>query len=112
MIQNSVIEIKIPHGLKMIRALDIVYIEAVGKFSIIHMREDNTIISYNMLKWFCNSLPSSYFFRNHNSYIVSFFFVENYDSKNIRMVNKIKLPISRKKREIFKSQLKLFIEGR
>lgn len=111
MIQHSAIEIKSSDGLRMINTRDIIYIEAAGKFSIVHTRESDTLIAYNMLKIFGNSLPVSCFFRNHYSYIISFSFVKSYSCNSITMINSEELPLSRRKLKSFKRQLKLFLES-
>ena len=64
-----------------------------------------------MLKWFCNSLAVSCFYRTHNSYIVSFSYVESYCSRKITLTNKTELPLSKKRYKTFKKNLKSFLES-
>jgi len=109
--QNPVIEIKTSTGLRMISTRDIVYVKAAGKFSIVLMKDTDTYIAYNMLKWFCNSLPVSCFFRNHNSFLISFSFVESYSSRSIKLTNNIEVPLSKTRFKAFKKNLKRFLES-
>src|SRR4030042_4415760 len=111
MVQNSIIEIKTSTGSRMISTRDIVYVKAAGKFSVVHIRNTDTLIAYHILKWFCNSLPVTCFYRTHNSYLVSFSFVESYCSKKIKLTNKIDLPISKKRFKAFKKNLRRFLES-
>lgn len=116
MIRNSarslgkIIEIKTSGGSMMINAGDIVYVEASGKFSVVHMKKSRDIVAYHMLKWFGDSLPAPFFFRNHNSFLVSCSFIKSYCYRSITMKNKEKLPLSRNRLEDLKKNLRLFLE--
>lgn len=108
---HKVIEIKTSGGSMMINARDITYIEAFGKCSIVHLRKAEDITAYHILKWFGDSLPAPWFFRNHNSYLISCSFIKSYCCRSITMTNKKKLPLSRNRLEALRENLRLFLKS-
>ena len=92
--QKLSLEVKTSSGLKVIYIKNILFIEAAKKFSIVHFA-DNNLITYHSLKWYMNYLLKPDFFRCHNSFIVNCQSIECYCSKEIRLKNNDKVPISR-----------------
>ena len=108
--QQLSLEIKTPAGLKVIGTMNILYVEAAKKCSIIYLNDQNSVITYHLLKWFNNNLLKPYFFRCHNSYIVNCLFVDCYCNQTVTLINKKKVPLSRNRKLLFRENLKNLAE--
>lgn len=108
--ESTVFEVKTSLGYKMIDCHNIVFLEAKGKFTIIHLDEKSEIITYHLLKWYSEYLFESYFFRCHHSYSINCSYVDYYTRKEIVMKDGSKVPLSRGKLSSFKVKLRHIIE--
>jgi two-component system LytT family response regulator len=106
---QQIIEVKTSSGFKLINSDHIIFLEARKKFSIAYLDDNTSIVTFHLLKWFCNQLHQPYFFRNHNSYIVNCSFVDSYTCHSITLKNKRKIPLSRSRILLFKENQKKFM---
>lgn len=104
------IEIKTDEGLVVINASQILYIKAEKKFSVVFFNDDTTLIAYRMLKWFEQFLSPPSFFRSHNSYLINCLHVSAINYCSVIMKNKIRIPISRRKKDNFTENLKQYFQ--
>jgi len=93
--ESTLFEVKTSLGYKMIDCHNIVFLEAKGKFTIIHHDEQSDIITYHLLKWYSEYLFEPYFFRCHNSYSINCSYVNCYTYKEIVMKDGSKVPLSK-----------------
>jgi len=108
--QQRIIEVKTSIGYKIIDSNKVLFLEAKGKFTVIHLIDQSQIITYHMLKWYNNNLFEPYFFRCHNSYSINCSYVNCYNSKEIVLVEGSKVPLSRSKLCYLKENLRYLIE--
>ncbi|WP_405206408.1 LytR/AlgR family response regulator transcription factor [Aquimarina sp. LLG6339-5] len=78
---------------------DIIYIESLKNYIAIHL-QDQQIITYNTLKHFKETLPSSSFIQIHKSYIISIKHIDKINNDAIWIHNK-ELPIGNTYRKSF-----------
>ena len=105
---RQVFEVKTSLGYKMVDSNHIVFLEAKGKFTIIHFKDHSNIITFQMLIWYSKYLFEPCFFRSHNSYIVNCSYINYYTNKEIIMMQGPKVPLSRRRSSSFKENLKYF----
>lgn len=106
---QRVIEVKTSIGYKVVDSNNFIFLEAKGKFTIVHFVDQSNIITFHLLKWYNNYLFEPNFFRCHNSYLINCSYVNCYNSKEIVMVEGTKVPLSRSKASSFKENLKYFL---
>ena len=64
------------------------------------------------LKEFMEELPEELFFQVHRSFVVNLSFVESFDGANVYMEDGTKIPVSKAKRDVFKSAMIHYMKGR
>lgn len=106
---QQIFEVKTSIGYKIIDSNNILFLEAKGKFTIIHFVDQSYIITYHLIKWYNNHLFEPYFFRCHNSYSINCSYVNCYNSKEIVMVEGTKVPLSRSRLSSLKEDLKIIL---
>nr|WP_294665094.1 LytTR family DNA-binding domain-containing protein [uncultured Blautia sp.] len=74
---------------------NITYVESANRKVILHMDNGDVMESYAKLDELEQQLPGKLFFRCHQSYIISLYFVEKMDSAKF-IVKSEEIPISRK----------------
>ena len=104
------IEVKTPDGYKILGTKSILYVEAVRKCSIVHLNNNDIIITYHLLKWYDQHLLKPYFFRCHNSYLVNCQFIDTYSRTEIILESKTRIPLSKRNNGAFKINLQDFIK--
>ncbi len=104
-------EVKTSNGYTMVNSRSILFLEAKGKFTIIHLSNKSNIVTYHMLKWFTDYLIEPYFFRCHNSYLISCSCINYYNHKEIFLKEGPKVPLLRRRSVAFKENLKSFVLG-
>jgi len=107
--EDNILAINSEKGKKLILLNKIVYIKAEDKASIIFLDNAEVFRSTMLLKRLENDLPKQAFFRCHNSYIVSFSFVDCFTGTTVILRNNITIPLSRGKKSAFMSNLKAFL---
>lgn len=105
------LEVKISGGLKVIPINNILYVEASGKFSVVHLDNHKDLVTYHLLKWYNKKLSQPYFFRCHNSYLVNCQSVDYYCNNSITLLDKNRIPLSRSRISSFKENLK-YLHGK
>lgn len=93
----------------ILKATNIIYLEAQNKDIYIHTR-DNVYVQKNNLSYYENQLKECGFFRVHRSFIINFNYVKSYTNKEVLLDNNEKVNLSRLKYKYFKDQLYLFIK--
>ncbi|MDU7439926.1 MAG: LytTR family DNA-binding domain-containing protein, partial [Clostridium sp.] len=88
----------------ILKATNIIYLEAQNKDIYIHTR-DNVYVQKNNLSYYENQLKECGFFRVHRSFIVNFNYVKSYTNKEVLLDNNEKVNLSRLKYKSFKDQL-------
>jgi len=109
--KNPVIEIYTNKGLKVLLVKKIVYIKSSKKGSIICLSNTQKIETGYILKSYSTILPITNFFRCHNSYIVNCKFVDCYCGNQINLINNIKIPLFRRRKDQFKENLIKYERG-
>ncbi len=97
----------------ILKATNIIYLEAQNKDIYIHTR-DNVYVQKNNLSYYENQLKECGFFRVHRSFIINFNYVKSYTNKEVLLDNNEKVNLSRLKYKSFKDQLYLLkkLQGR
>lgn len=86
---------------------DIFYIEGLGDYIKLHLRDKKLITNLSMKKIF-NLLPNNTFFRTHKSYIISLDKIEAIEG-NMTLIKNTKLPIGNSYRQEFIQHIKRYI---
>ena len=104
----EVIEVKTTDGVIVLKPSQILYIKAERKFSVIFFEDKSNMIVFHMLNWFEGRLRPPCFCRSHNSYLINCCHVHSIDHSSIILNGKIPVPVSRKKMDHFRENLKDF----
>ncbi len=104
------ISIKHNKGVKLIRTRNILYIEAEGSYSIIHITTEvgeEKFVASRALRDFENILSGKHFYRVHKSFLVNVMHVEEFSvaDSQVIMKNNIPIEVSRRKGISFKQFL-------
>ena len=94
-------------GTLIIRVIDILYLEAMGNYTRVHLSNGQNITVSKTLKSIEILLPTSSFRRCHQSYIINLDEVIGFKNA-ILLSNNILIPVSRRK----KSEIKSWFLGR
>lgn len=97
------IKISVDGKLLFLEAAEIIYCESDGNYSKIFLEDNQKLFVTKKLKEVQELLPSSCFFRVHNSYIVNLKKVKAYFKTDayVELSNKKKIPVSRNKKSSF-----------
>jgi len=92
---------------KLLRVLvqGIIRLEGVKKYTLLHLRNGNTMLSSRTLKVFDEILQKSDFLRIHKAYLTNMHCLEKHDEVQTlyaTMQNRVIISISRRKRKNFK----------
>jgi len=92
---------------KLLRVLvqGIIRLEGVKKYTLLHLRNGNTMLSSRTLKVFDEILQKSDFLRLHKAYLINMHCLEKHDEVQTlyaTMQNRVIISISRRKRKNFK----------
>lgn len=85
-----------------VRLDDIVYAEAKGAYTEVHLSTKKTLIVCKNIKTFSERLPDSEFIRVHKSYIININYIEKYvksDGGYLILENGKNIPVSVRKRQ-------------
>lgn len=109
-VADEYFQIKVDGQNRIVRMSNIIYIEGMGKKSIIHLINSNEVIECRLslleLEKFLNA---KLFFRCHKSYIVNLNYIDSYDKNQIIVRNKDIVMISRTKYSVFKDNYAKFL---
>ena len=92
-----------------IEAERIMYVEAAGSYSLIHLINKETITVSKNLREFETLLNDKRFFRIHRGYLINLYFIKKLNKSegfNIQMMDQVNLPLSREKKEQFLELIK------
>ena len=103
--QLPFIDIKTPVGNMQINFIDILYIKADNKHSIIYFLNKESIKSICLLKCFEAKLQKPYFYRCHDSFIVNCLYVHCTCANEIILHGNIRVPLSRYKTQGLKENM-------
>lgn len=93
--EEIIIEFECENEKKYCRLQDIVYLEALGNYVLVHNRNQDFIVSRN-LKYWQEQLPERNFLRAHKSYLVNIEYITEVVNKKIQLrIDGITLPIGR-----------------
>lgn len=99
------IKIDIPGGIRFVDYDDILYFEADGMYTKVHIRNHKSEIISKPLKYFEKQLEDNLlFFRTHRSYLVNMEHIEKFIKKDgfyIVLDNNTKLPIAKNRQQDF-----------
>jgi len=86
---------------------DILYAESDGNYTTLYLLNDKKIVLTKKLKEVELLLPSTYFFRVHNSFVVNLMKVKEFIKTDgyIILANNIKIPVSRQRKSDFLEKL-------
>jgi two-component system LytT family response regulator len=90
---------------------NIVYIESIGDFTVLHTRKQGDLTSKKTLKYWLDALNGMIFFQTHKSFIVSLRYVECFDKSTLRTTNGKELPLSKRSVQNFKVRMADYIRN-
>ncbi len=98
------------NGLSYYQTRDIIYIEADGSYSVMHLSESKAVTITRKIKDFEETLATKGFIRVHKSYLVNIEHISELhrnDSGYLLMDNQAKIPISPKDKEAIIQKIKM-----
>jgi two-component system, LytTR family, response regulator len=101
----QVLEIKTNKGIKYISQNRLIYIKAENRGTILLLNTSERLFTNHLIKWYENYLLNPEFFRCHNSYIVNCRYFDCLCGNEIILKDQIRIPLSRKKKNLFKENL-------
>ena len=91
------------YGMQIIKVQDIIRLEAEGSYTKFYLNNGKTLVISKSLKEYDNLLPTTDFFRSHQSHLVNMEYLERYDTRDgdiLKMIDGSEVPISRRKRDM------------
>ena len=99
---NDYISIKSDYKVNLVRYNDIIYIESVGEYIRLHLKDGSKLTTLFRLKNMETELPQKNFMRVHRSYIVNIDSVSSFARGKIYLSNGDYVPISINYRDTFR----------
>ena len=99
---NDYISIKSDYKVNLVRYNDIIYIESVGEYIRLHLKDGSKLTTLFRLKNMETELPQKNFMRVHRSYIVNIDYVSSFARGKIYLSNGEYVPISINYRDTFR----------
>ena len=99
---NGYISIKSDYKVNLVRYNDIIYIESVGEYIRLHLKDGSKLTTLFRLKNMETELPQKNFMRVHRSYIVNIDYVSSFARGKIYLSNGDYVPISINYRDTFR----------
>ena len=99
---NDYISIKSDYKVNLVRYNDIIYIESVGDYIRLHLKDGSKLTTLFTLKNMETELPQKNFMRVHRSYIVNIDYVSSFARGKIYLSNGDYVPISINYRDTFR----------
>ncbi len=94
-------------GLEFIKIMDIIYLEADGKYTIFHTIKGIKRVSAYGLSYYTSLLSDAFFFQTHRSFIINLSYVLKYEkSGKVFLENNVKIPLARSKKNEFLLRMK------
>ncbi len=106
-LNNKRITINTDGKLVFLEPNDILYVESDGNYSTLYLLENKKIVLTKKLKEVSELLPSDYFFRIHNSYIINLNKIKEFIKTDgyVVLENNKKIPVSRQRKSDFLGKL-------
>lgn len=101
--RSTYLTVKVDKKLFKVNFDDIVYIESIGDYAKLHLR-DKVLITSETLRSYESTLPDQQFVRIHKTYIISLKFLEYVEGNQVK-IQELKLPVGKAYREMLKSKL-------
>ncbi len=96
------IVLRLQEQVYLLQLNDLIYCSSEKGYTTFHLSDGQKIIVSKPLNYFENLLPSSSFFRTHQSYMVNILYIKNYDKVHaISLQNNEKVPVAVRKKEAF-----------
>ena len=99
---NDYISIKSDYKVNLVRYNDIIYIESVGEYIRLHLKDGSKLTTLFRLKNMETELPQKTFMRVHRSYLVNIDYVSSFARGKIYLSNGDYVPISINYRDTFR----------
>lgn len=97
-------------GVIFINIPDILFCEATGSYTTLHLKSNDKLVTSKTLKDFEELLEAHSFYRTHHSYIINLNEIKRYikgDGGSVLMSNAAELPVSKRKKDEFLKKLHL-----
>jgi two-component system LytT family response regulator len=110
--QSHQIVVEDQFGYRMVRAADLMYLEADNSYTILHIAGLEKIMAAKSLREFEKSLEGNLFFRIHKSYLINLNYLRSFstlDGNMAVLTDGTQLQVSRRKISEFREALKQFI---
>ena len=98
------------HSLFFIYFMDIVFVEANRSYCEIYLTNGEKRLCTKSLSEVEKKLPSTIFFRCHQSYVINLNYLQEFNKKEntIILVNDINIPLAIKRKELFLEMVKYY----
>jgi two-component system LytT family response regulator len=94
-------------GIEFVKIMDIIYLEADGKYTIFHIIKGKNKISSYGLSYYSSILSTEIFFQTHRSFIINLSYVLRYEKPyNVFLENEVEIPLARSKKNEFLQWMK------
>lgn len=104
------IALEVPKGILFMDLEDIIYFEADGMYTNVHLKDDDTKLVCKPLKFFTDQLmDKAIFFKCHRSYLVNLMYVKELvknEGDYLILQNKKSIPIAKSKKDDFIAVIK------
>ncbi|HEY5689186.1 MAG TPA: LytTR family DNA-binding domain-containing protein [Yeosuana sp.] len=105
---NQVLTLKTQQGVLQLKLKHIMYVEGDSNYSIIHLNKERKELVSKTLSDLEDLLENKGFFRCHKSYLVNKYHIITKPKQfSLTLTNNVTLPISRRKKEMFKDWFNL-----
>jgi two-component system, LytTR family, response regulator len=108
--KNSRLALPTTDGLVFINVEDILYCEATGNYTNIHLNDDRKFLVSRTLKEYEDLLEEQDFFRIHNSYLINLKFLKRYirgEGGQVILMNDKTLDVSKAKKKHFLERIRI-----
>jgi len=107
------LHVKTAKGNMIINPLEVLYLEAKNKHTIVYLNNMLCVETHHLLKWYEEKSHEPQFFRCHNSFMVNCFYIDYHFGYQIFLTKKhINIPISRSKKRLYKNNLEFYKQNR
>ncbi|SFO03804.1 two component transcriptional regulator, LytTR family [Pseudobutyrivibrio sp. UC1225] len=108
---SKTIVIESKTGVHTVNAMDIIYVEAIGRKVTIHTLT-NDLVSIHPMKYWRDTLPKPSFYQTHRSFIVNLHHINSFDHQLVYMCNNQHTAyLTRRKYTEFKTAYLMYIES-
>lgn len=96
--------LKDKYGLQLVNVADIIRLEATGSYTKFFIKDQEPLLISKVLKEYVSMLPTSQFFRCHQSHLINLSFLLRYDKREgdvLMLKDGSKVPLAVRKRDAF-----------